>query len=166
MVEANIAEGSSVAQERANKNNKVRYCFVIRHGERGDKSPDDEILAANAGIPDPILTQTGHKQAQETGVFMRQEIAKIEESEGRKFDKIAIRVSPFQRTVSTCAEVANELGIKDVKIDYAYVEFMKQELYPDGDPLPNLEVRKLGSIDEFNTKFGKEGAVNFIDDFE
>ena len=48
-------------------------------------------------------------------------------------------------------------------MDYAFVEFLKQELYPNGDPLPNLELRKLG-IDAFNAKYGKDGCITFIDD--
>ena len=89
----------------------MRYCYIIRHGERGDKSPDEEIRAQNEGVPDPILTETGHKQAQETGEFMKAEISRLEQLEGRKFDQVIVHVSPFQRTVSTCAEIAKEIGI-------------------------------------------------------
>ena len=94
---------------------------------------------------------------------MKTEINRLEQLEGRKFDQVIVHVSPFQRTVSTCAEIAKEIGITQVKMDYAFVEFLKQELYPNGDPLPNLELRKLG-IDAFNAKYGKDGSVTFIDD--
>ena len=58
MVEVNNAENNGTG-----KQGTVRYCYIIRHGERGDKSPDEEIRAQNEGVPDPILTETGHKQA-------------------------------------------------------------------------------------------------------
>jgi len=81
----------------------VRYCFLVRHGERGDHSSDPAEVEAYAGHPDPILTALGHQQAIETGAYIKSEIERIQQLEGRTFDEIKVTCSPFLRTVSTCA---------------------------------------------------------------
>ena len=88
----------------------TRYCFIIRHGERADKSNDPIVRAQYATHPDPILTPTGWEQARETGAFLREELDRIEQLEGRNFDEVRILASPFERTISTCAEVSRGIG--------------------------------------------------------
>ena len=45
--------------ENNNVNKKVRYCFIVRHGERGDHSKDENVRSQYEGHPDPILTELG-----------------------------------------------------------------------------------------------------------
>ena len=56
---------------------------------------DPVIANAYAGHNDPILTQIGHQQAIETGQFIKAEITRLGELEGRAFDAIILECSPF-----------------------------------------------------------------------
>ena len=51
------------------KKSKIRYSFFVRHGERGDY--DEALKAKYIDSADPILTKVGHKQAAETGQFLK-----------------------------------------------------------------------------------------------
>ena len=93
-----------------------------------------------ASHPDPILTPIGRQQAQETGSFMMQEIERIQQAEGRNFDEIRVIASPFERTITTCAEVARGIGQTNIHLDYAWVEAMYTQFYSE-NPLPHLESR-------------------------
>ena len=73
-----------------------------------------------------------------------------------------MNVSPFQRTVSTSAEICKQLNINEAKIDYTYCETLAEWIYPDGDPMPHLEIRKMDS-EAFNRKYGLDNSVKFID---
>ena len=73
---------------------KVRYSFIVRHGERAD----------SAGKPvsnycDPPLTPTGISQAQVTGKFFKKQLNDIEKRLGKKFDSVLIESSPFVRCI-------------------------------------------------------------------
>ena len=46
---------------------KIRFCFMVRHGERAD-CVDEDIYIKN--LDDPPLTEHGIKQARETGEFL------------------------------------------------------------------------------------------------
>ena len=72
---------------------------------------------------------------------MRQEIERIEKLEGRPFDEIKVSASPFSRTISTCSQVAKGIGATHINLDYYWVEHLATWLYPQGDPLPQLEAR-------------------------
>ena len=43
----------------------------------------------------------------------------------------------------TAIYIAEEMGIKHVKINFNITEFMKQRLFKNGNPHPSLEVIKL-----------------------
>ena len=102
----------------ASQNKTFRYCFIVRHGERADQASDPALREQYDGHSDPILTPLGHQQARETGKFLRAEIARIEQLEGRKFDAINVSASPFARTISTCTEIAKGVGATNINLDY------------------------------------------------
>ena len=116
----------------------------MRHGERADQASDPALREQYQGHADPILTPLGHQQARETGEFLKAEIARIEQLEGRKFDAINVSASPFARTISTCTEIAKGVGATNINLDYQWVEALYPCLYSE-DPLPNLEARKVGN---------------------
>ena len=73
-----------------------------------------------------------------------------------------MNVSPFQRTVSTSAEICKVLQIQEAKIDYTYCETLARWIYPEGNPMPGLEIRKMDT-GMFNEKYGLDHSVKFID---
>ena len=60
---------------------RKKYCFIVRHGERDDYSKQTNTSKANlqqGENPDPSLTDLGHRQAVETGQFLKKYLEKIE----------------------------------------------------------------------------------------
>ena len=53
----------------------TRYCFVVRHGERADQSPELKSTVTNSA--DPVLTPVGHRQATVTGQFLKDRLDEI-----------------------------------------------------------------------------------------
>ena len=121
----------------------VRYCFIMRHGERADKSNDEELKAQYTDHADPILTPTGWRQARETGAFMRGELDRIQQLEGRNFDEVRLYASPFERTISTSVEVAKGIGCNHIQLDYNWSEGMYTRYYSE-NPFPKLESSNIG----------------------
>lgn len=120
----------------------------MRHGERAD-----HIDESWKGHPDAVLTETGAKQASETGQMIRQKIGEIEQTESKKMDKITVHVSPFIRTQTTCAQICNELAIGSAQIDYNFCEFLATFLYKE-NPVHKLFYNSQGiSAQEQNTRF-------------
>lgn len=117
----------------------TRYCFIVRHGERADHAP--ETKEEYKGHPDAYLTPRGHKQATETGQFLATELQRIAAEEGRAFDEIVVKVSPFVRTMATSARICKEIGVQNVAIDYNFCELLATFLYSE-DPIVRLSVRK------------------------
>ena len=101
-----------------------------------------------SGHHDPILTALGIQQARETGEFLKRSLLQIETNEGRKFDEIRIKASPFERTITTAAQVARGVGVNYIHLDYAWVEALySKQLVEWGyseDPIPELEARQIG----------------------
>ena len=64
-----------------------------------------EFIKKYKGHPDAFLTKKGHAQATETGRFLKTYLANIEKREGRKFDKIILKSSPFIRSVATATSI-------------------------------------------------------------
>ena len=122
----------------------TRYCFIIRHGERADRAP--QYRAEYANHPDAFLTPLGHQQARETGVFLMNELQKIEMQEGRSFDQVLVKTSPFVRCLATCARICKEIGVEQVKVDYNFCELMSEYLYTK-NPVPHIELRKKNPAD-------------------
>ena len=71
---------------------------------------------------------------------------KIADQEGRKFDQIMIKASPFVRTMATAARIGKELSITKVALDWCFCEILATFLYKS-NPLPNMEVRKKSAED-------------------
>ena len=128
----------------------TRYCFIIRHGERADFAP--ETAEEYRGHPDAYLTPRGHKQATETGEFLVSELARIEAEEGRSFDEITVKCSPFVRCMATSARICKQINIERVEIDYNYCEWLTADLYPNDNPMPHLSIRNKDAV-TLNTEF-------------
>ena len=126
-----------MAQEDS-QSSSTRYCFVVRHGERADHAP--ETKAQYQGHPDAYLTPKGHDQAAVAGSWIKDELAKITTAEGRPFDSVTIRCSPFQRCMSTSGKIAEALDINAIDIDYDYCEWVASCLYQE-NPIPHLSLR-------------------------
>ena len=123
----------------------IRYCYIIRHGERADESSDPALCDLFAGATDPILTPKGFGQARQTGELLLREINRIQQAEGRAFDEIRLSVSPFSRCISTSAEIGRQIGVSTINIDYEWCEVLYSHFFNE-NPLPNLEVRKIGTV--------------------
>ena len=87
---------------------------MIRHGERGDSVPGFRYK----NKVDPPLTPLGVQQAHDTGIFLKKFITE----KGFKFDKIIVCSSPFLRCMMTAAQIANQLGVDNVQINYTASE--------------------------------------------
>ena len=103
-----------------NQPTATRYCFIVRHGERADHAP--ETQEEYKDHPDAYLTPRGHQQATETGQFIAGELKRIEAEEGRTFDEVLLKVSPFVRTMATGARICKELGVVNATVDYNFCE--------------------------------------------
>ena len=119
----------------------MRYVFIFRHGERADLAP--ESREEYQGHHDAPLTERGHQQATEAGLFLKSEIERIQQLEGRNFDQIYFKTSPFSRCMSTCSQMAkaNDLTTDAINVDYRYAEWLADWLYPAESPLPHLDLR-------------------------
>ena len=145
--------------EQDNQRLTTRYCFLVRHGERADQA--SETAEEYRNYPDPYLTQRGHQQAIETGQWLKGELAKIEQSEGRPIDKITLSTSPFERCISTCAKLGEALNIFEVDINYRYCELLAQSMYTE-NPMPLLHIRTKG-FDTLKVEKSWE-QFTFVDD--
>ena len=132
-----------------------RYCFIVRHGERADHAPD--TCAEYEGHPDAYLTPKGHQQAAETGEWLREELKKIEQNEGRPITKIELTCSPFERCISTCSKVAEALGISEISINYRYCELLVTFLY-NANPMPHLSLRNT-DLETLKSQKGWQGLT-------
>ena len=80
--------------------------------------------------------------------------------------------SPFSRTVTTCAQIAPQIGITEVKFNYDYIEHVNESIFPNGNPLPELDVKKRASLEEFSRDIAAynlddaQGHLTLIDDEE
>ena len=128
------------AKKAAAKPVTTRYVFILRHGLRGDHVGPNVNYTLNKNA-DPILTPLGHKQCTESGKFIKSELKKIEKKEGRKFDRVIVRCSPFIRTMASAARVCKSLGIKKAEKSYLMCELLQPKVY-SSNPLPQLECVK------------------------
>ena len=136
----------------------TRYCFIVRHGERADHA--SQTKAQYQGHPDAYLTPLGHTQATESGQFIKAEMQRIEQQEGRAFDAVYVKTSPFIRCMATCARICKQLGSQQVAIDYNFAEFLSDYLYSK-NPIPKLELRNK-PLGELNTEFDLQN-IGFSD---
>ena len=82
---------------------------------------------------------------------MKAELARIEAEEGRTFDEIVVKASPFVRTMATCARICKQINIENVAIDYDYCEWLSEYLYTV-NPMPLLSMRNKDAA-TLNTEF-------------
>lgn len=82
--------------------------FAVRHGERCDATSKYYHLYKFDG--DACLTPIGAKQSEQTGKYLKEKIAEIENETGRAINEIVIETSPFIRTIGTAAHIAKALG--------------------------------------------------------
>ena len=102
---------------------KTRYCFVVRHGQRADNLP--LTYPKYIGHHDAMLTKEGHKQAAETGLFLKQTLNGIKAIHGKEWDKVILQSSPFIRTMSTASEISKEMErTEPFELNYDYVEYL------------------------------------------
>ena len=121
-----------------------RFVFLVRHGERIDKVMKELYsYKGKVNMLDPILTETGVRQARETGEFLKAHLEKLVEKEGRDFEEVIIKTSPFIRCVQTAANIASELDKDIFTVDWGFSEFLGEYLF-DEDPIPKLEVQDSG----------------------
>lgn len=53
---------------------------------------------------------------------------------------VVLDSSPFLRCVQTAAEIAAQVGIGTLHINYLLSEWLKDKFYPYGDPIDMLEI--------------------------
>ena len=91
--------------------NIKNVCFsaLVRHGERTDHKgqPTPNKI-------DPSLTEYGFEQGAITGKFLK----KYFDGEGLTFDEIIIETSPFIRCMQTAKQIALELNVKTIQINF------------------------------------------------
>ena len=88
---------------------------------------------------DVQLTPLGVEQAATAGKFLKEYF----EGNGYHFDKIIMEVSPFLRCMMTAGQIAKELGVTDITINYLAAEYLNV-VYLKHDPMPNIEWTKSG----------------------
>ena len=87
---------------------------------------------------DPPLTRRGILQAEATGDFLNDYF--IEEN--YHFDKVIIECGPFLRSMMTAGQLASEIGVKEVTINYRASEVLV-EMFRE-NPMPKLQFTKYG----------------------
>eukprot|EP00347_Sterkiella_histriomuscorum_P017257 403350086 len=87
-------------------------------------------------LHDTDLTDNGWLQAQITGILLKNIIdqAKIEEN---PFEEIIFESSPFLRCLQTSSGIAKELDISEIKVNFAYREYLGKYIF-EGNPIGNL----------------------------
>ena len=107
---------------------------MVRHGQRADFCAKQEF----SNKQDPRLTPHGLEEAKLTGEFVRKYLDDI------KPDKVIIECSPFMRAMTTAAQLAKEIGIYNIGVNYMFTEFLSEQIYPT-DPIPHLEYKNRTS---------------------
>ncbi|CDW83035.1 UNKNOWN [Stylonychia lemnae] len=95
--------------------------YLIRHGERADQviNPSRKIEFEN----DTHLTEEGMNQANQTGQYLRKTI-EYERQENRPFDQVIIESSPFLRCLQTASCIAQQIDIKEIKVNFGFREWV------------------------------------------
>ena len=110
--------------KKTDRVSKIRYNFVVRHGEKtdiaGTKEGNHEVIENR---DDPPLTKLGQSQAKKTGEYLKYILAQFEATTGRKFDHIILESSPMLVCIETAAQIAKALDMKKVTLNYRYSEW-------------------------------------------
>ena len=96
--------------------------FIIRHGERADFTHDDPSTPKVINPVDPPLTPKGHKQAYQTGLFLRQQLQYLNSYDDQQNPKIVQISSPYYRCLQTSKQIALGLGLDNIHQSQLYIE--------------------------------------------
>lgn len=112
--------------------NSYVHLIFIRHGERADQvkvapqpTSENATLASiyESKTPhDPNLTRVGLQQASEAGKHFKKRIQEVQNENKITFDEIRVESSPFLRCLQTAANIAKELQIGSIKVNYRVCE--------------------------------------------
>mmetsp|Transcript_4994 Transcript_4994/g.8669 ORF Transcript_4994/g.8669 Transcript_4994/m.8669 type:complete len:266 (-) Transcript_4994:909-1706(-) len=98
--------------------------IIVRHGERQDYV--DATWVKRADRPwDPPLTPQGKMQAKAAGKRIRDEITR----DHGVPKPTRVYCSPFTRCVETAAEIANELGVVELRVEYGLAEDLCENFF-------------------------------------
>lgn len=114
------------------------FACLVRHGERADDLSLEEKIEFECNW-DPPLTNFGKEQAAETGKHLRNFLQE------NNFELVVIESSPFLRSMQTAAGIAQSLGVKSIKVNYVYSEWLKLQFYPEGNPIGKLTIETLNA---------------------
>ena len=114
---------------------RLRYLFVIRHGERKDHEP--ELYPEYESHPDAPLTPKGHDQAQKTGLFLKNFVTTLQKENVKTAVSVTVESSPFARCLQTAAEICKLIGVPKCVLNYKCAELLTSYMFPT-DPLPTL----------------------------
>eukprot|EP00347_Sterkiella_histriomuscorum_P009198 403342150 len=131
--------------------------MFIRHGERADKHPERNIQFEERY--DAQLTPIGEQQAIETGQFLKEYI------KTGNFEEILIESSPFLRVIMTSANIARQIGINHIPINYDYREYLESSSYNHQNPIPRLLINKY-SQEEISQKYLNGMTYKFVRDYQ
>jgi len=77
-----------------------------------------------------------------TGRYLKQYF----EENKLSFDEIVVECSPFIRTIQTASEVARELGVKKLTVNYRFSEYLSFEDFGHSgreDPIKRMELAQF-----------------------
>ena len=141
--EETSARTSSPVSEDADsdQDNAPQYLYIIRHGDRWDY--EHKNWSKTSPRPgDPPLSQLGHQQARETGLFLNE----LFQQDGIAVDDVTWLSSPFLRCLQTSNAALNALTLPDAQSISILPEYSVFEWDGKGGDwhasLPDLEERR------------------------
>eukprot|EP00347_Sterkiella_histriomuscorum_P018253 403346213 len=116
------------------KQDKTKAIFaIVRHGERADNVAWKNI---KYDIPfDPPITDEGIAQAIHTGKYFKTLL-----NEQGPFTQVKVESSPFLRSLMTASYIAKQLGLPNVRINYAFSEKLNPYHF-DQNPIDQLLIK-------------------------
>ena len=142
--------------------------LTVRHGERGDKSPNEYEKQKVKLYYDPHLTEFGSLQAQITGMEIKSKLLAFNDelkskgmSSWKKITPVII-TSPFLRTIQTAYHIArnlDEIYQNTIFIQNEIAELLWDQQEFDLDPLPILlsRTQKLEDFRDYGVDFLTSG---------
>lgn len=115
----------------------TQYLYIIRHGDRWDIENPDWGTMTSRPVDTP-LSQLGHNQARETGLFLNQ-LFKEDDIES---NDIVWLSSPYLRCLQTSDEALNALTIPNANAIKILPEYAVSEWGGDLAQLPTLRERR------------------------
>ena len=114
---------------------------------------------------DTSLTIQGLAQATDAGKHFKQKIEAVQAEHGITFDEVRIQSSPFVRCLQTASQLAKELSVNKIDVNYRVCETLYGGSFDEanaleGGLLANLELKKMGAAALKDTALG---GVNVVD---